>query len=167
VTRVRLKNEHWQVELDPVLGSIFHSCRHKGRPVFRDAVDFDDKFPQTLAGHFPLLPFSNRIANGSFTFAGRDIVLAKNMPGEKHVLHGMGWLSEWGVVGLNESACHLRHCHTPNEWPWAYEANQHISLTQNGLRLELSITNHGDSIMPAGLGFHPFFPNLKNAVSIR
>ena len=46
----------------------------------------------------------------------------------------------------------------PDAWPWAYRAVQRFQLTPAGLELELAVTNEGDATMPAGLGWHPYFP---------
>src|SRR5438874_2009814 len=46
--------------------------------------------PEAMAC-FPLVPFSNRIRDGRFSFAGRAICLPRNVPGQAHVEHGHGW----------------------------------------------------------------------------
>src|SRR5688572_19813709 len=49
------------------------------------------------AGCFPLIPLSNRIENGRYSFAGRSFVMAPNLPPHPHPLHGHGWLGSWAV----------------------------------------------------------------------
>ena len=46
----------------------------------------------------------------------------------------------------------------PRSWPWPYRATQHFTLTPASLTVALTLTNEGDGPMPAGLGWHPYFP---------
>ena len=41
-------------------------------------------------GCFPLIPFSNRIHNGRFSFQGKQIKMLPNFPPEAHTIHGQG-----------------------------------------------------------------------------
>jgi aldose 1-epimerase len=109
-------------------------------------------------GSFPLVPFSNRIRGGRFTFRGREIVLRPNLAGDPSPLHGHGWLVPWDIVSAEAAAAELAFRHEPGEWPWAYEARQHFALDANGLTAILSCTNQSDAPMPCGLGHHPYFP---------
>nr|WP_298894692.1 aldose 1-epimerase [uncultured Altererythrobacter sp.] len=109
---------------------------------------------------FPLVPFSNRIANGEFEMAGNTIQLGPNAPSldDKNPIHGYGWLSAWDVVSADATRVVIEHIHDGSEWPWRYRARQHIILGEDGLLLQLSVTNLDENMMPAGLGFHPYFP---------
>lgn len=112
------------------------------------------------AACFPLVPFSNRIAHGRFEWMGKQVQLAPNFPGTSHPhpLHGFGWLAEWDLIEADGSSAVVEHHYPGGEWPWEYVARQCIRLSGDGLRLALSLTNLGESPMPAGLGFHPYFP---------
>ena len=46
-------------------------------------------------GGFPLVPYSNRIREGCFTFQGRAVALPPNSPPERHSIHGHGWQVAW------------------------------------------------------------------------
>jgi aldose 1-epimerase len=86
------------------------------------------------------------------------VTLAPNHPPECHAIHGLGFQSPWSLVDLRPAAAVLEHRHAPDAWPWAYRAEQRITLTPAGLALELGLTNESDAPMPAGLGWHPYFP---------
>jgi aldose 1-epimerase len=105
---------------------------------------------------FPLVPWSNRIRAGRFTFAGRSVALTANLRG--HAIHGLGYRTSWTVAERTPSEAILEHRHTPGEWPWAYRATQRIALTTSGLDVEMVLTNESETAMPAGLGWHPYFP---------
>ncbi len=165
---IHLDGQGWDILIDPDNGSLFKRCRYNEHQVFRDALNRDSAaFPQYDSACFPLLPFSNRIRNGQFKFQGQSVQLPINAPGQKHVLHGYGWITPWEIAEQKSDSCHLRQIYTPNDndgsWPWPYEAHQSIRVENNCLRLELSLKNTGTTPMPAGLGFHPYFPDLEHA----
>lgn len=110
------------------------------------------------AGCFPLVPFSNRVRDGRFTFAGRQVQLSPNLPPQKHPLHGQGWRNPWAVDAAGEREAELVYRHAPGEWPWPYEARQRFELDADGLSVRVSARNLGDGPMPCGLGLHPYFP---------
>lgn len=110
------------------------------------------------AASFPLVPFSNRIRDGSFLFRGRRVTLAANMTGDPSPLHGQGWLAPWKMLRSNSCSIELQYLHEPGEWPWRYEARQIFDLDPAGLTLILTCRNLSSDPMPCGLGQHPYFP---------
>ena len=50
------------------------------------------------AACYPLVPFSNRIANGRLVFDGQAFKLEPNWPGVRHPMHGEGWARSWDVA---------------------------------------------------------------------
>jgi aldose 1-epimerase len=106
---------------------------------------------------FPLVPYSNRIRDGVFSFRGKMQRIKPNMGTHPHPLHGHGWLAPWKVVALNNSQAELRFDYTPVDFPWAYRATQRFELTHDSLDVHLTLTNMSDSAMPAGFGLHPYF----------
>ena len=112
----------------------------------------------TDVGCFPLVPFSNRIANGRFRLDGRDVRLSPNFRGSHpHPLHGFGWQSAWQVIRQTGNAISMEHTYSGGAWPWQYRAEQTFTLGADGLTMDLSIRNESPDPMPAGLGFHPYF----------
>jgi aldose 1-epimerase len=107
---------------------------------------------------FPLVPWSNRIREGCFAFGGRTVSLPPNRPPDRHTIHGHGFQAGWTVVDLDPALAALEYAHAPDAWPWAYRAVQRVALTPVRLELELTLTNEDDAPMPAGLGWHPYFP---------
>src|SRR6266850_2418822 len=49
---------------------------------------------------FALVPYSNRIRAGRFSFQGRDVVLPLNRPPERHCIHGLGWQTTWRTLAV-------------------------------------------------------------------
>jgi len=107
---------------------------------------------------FPLVPFSNRIRDGRFTFGGHAVTLPLNQWPQPHAEHGHGWQVAWAVVERGDDRLALEYDHPADAWPFPYRARQEFLLNGEELRLTLSIENRGGETMPAGLGFHPYFP---------
>jgi aldose 1-epimerase len=154
------------VTLVPAIGgSIARFWRDAGgteldflRPTPPDALIRGE--PGGLAS-FPLVPWSNRIRAGRFTFGGRSVALTPNLRG--HAIHGLGYRAPWTVTELGPSEAVLEHRHAGGEWPWAYRATQRIDVTPAGLAVEMALTNESATPMPAGLGWHPYFPRTGAA----
>lgn len=106
---------------------------------------------------FPLLPFSNRIRAGRFSFGGHTVALPLNQWPQPHAEHGHGWQTAWRVAARADDRLTLEYDHPSGAWPFPYRARQDIVLTGDALCLTLSIDNRGRETMPAGLGFHPYF----------
>ena len=113
-----------------------------------------------LASAFPLVPYSNRIREGRFTFRDRAVVLPLNRPPERHAIHGHGWQSAWRPIATGPAEAQLEYRHAASAWPWPYRATQRFTLTPSSLTVALTLTNEGDTPMPAGLGWLLFFPNM-------
>lgn len=156
MTVIVLQTALARVELLPALGGAVGRFTWAGREVLRpaptNAMDVLD------TGSFALVPFCNRIRDGRFIFGDHAVSLAPNLGDHPHALHGQGWRGVWTVVSASEAEAVLAFDHAPGEWPWAYRAEQRFTLDDDGLRIVLSVTNTGDEPMPAGLGFHPYFP---------
>ena len=114
-------------------------------------------------GCFPLVPFSGRIREGRFDVAGRRIALPLNFLPERHAIHGHGWQAPWTLVQRSAHAATIEYRHRPDAWPMAYLARQTFTLGEAALELEIEVTNLADVAMPAGLGFHPYFPRTPGA----
>ncbi|MEC9249480.1 MAG: aldose 1-epimerase [Pseudomonadota bacterium] len=152
-----LEAHDWRMEIDALTGAGVAHLSYQGQPVWRDRDPRASDFAPLQMSCFPLVPFSNRIFGSRFSFGGQDICLPLNMPGEPNPIHGTGWTHPWDVVDLSEGACSLAFRHEPGAWPWRFHAVQDVRLGPDGMVMELRLTNESADIMPAGLGFHPYF----------
>ena len=164
-TTLCLKSNGWDLELSPENGAAILKCRYSGQDILRPYTDdIDNEFEMLNSGGFCLVPFSNRIADGTFTYGGKTAAFGLTHDNIRpHPIHGFGWRAPWDVVDTNAKSMTLQHEQTAGDWPWAYHARQHININEDGLHHELSVKNLSDTAMPAGLGFHPFFPDRANA----
>src|SRR4029453_11321398 len=88
----------------------------------------------------------------------RDCRCPPNRPPGRHAIHGHGFQTAWTVSDSGPAHAVLAHSHVPDACPWAYRAAQRVPLTPTRLELELTLANESDTAMPAGLGWHPYFP---------
>ncbi len=151
-----------RLALRPDLGGSIAGLWHHGVPVMR-SVEPDQLVRARKAACFPLVPYSNRIAQGRFDWQGQPYQLAPNFEGSPHPLHGVGYLSRWeveppsGPSGPAEVTLTLNH-RADEGWPFDFTARQLFQLSPTSLRAELSITNTASHAAPVGLGWHPYFP---------
>ena len=115
------------------------------------------------AACFPLVPYSNRIRNGRFRFAGRLIALPLNFADYPHSIHGHGWQAPWKIVDQGNDRLNLVYRHAADAWPFEYEARQAFRLSAGALEIEISVRNLSIEKLPAGLGLHPYFPLSASA----
>lgn len=113
---------------------------------------------------YPLLPYSNRIGGCRFQWRGRNCTTLPNFGSSPHSLHGVGWQRPWRIVAHEGTSVRLVLEHGPDaHWPFAFEAEQRIDLSPQGLRLGLRLTNTDSRPAPAGLGWHPYFPKRRHS----
>ena len=155
-----LSSADLKLELSPCIGGaiarLSYVAGSKPRSILRDC---HTPLENVLdAASFPLVPFVNRVRDGSFSFRGRTVSLAPNMIGDPSPLHGQGWLNAWTVDESGDSEATLSYRHKPGEWPWAYDAEQQFCVDDGVLWVRLTCRNTSGEPMPCGLGQHPYFP---------
>lgn len=106
---------------------------------------------------FLMMPYSNRIENGHFTFEGREYQLER---GGEHAIHGDVRARAWVVVerAATRLCCAFRS--VDNEavnWPWSFDARIAYELRDETLSSRVSLWNRSETPMPAGFGWHPYF----------
>lgn len=160
--RVVLQRAAMRMILAPGQGGGIRKLTWHGEDLLRPTPVGAGSDPFDLAC-FAMVPYANRIAHGSFHFAGRDVRLAPNWSGDRHPLHGQGWLAPWSVVAQSPASATLAFEGGADSWPWRYRSEQRFELKEDALSLELSVENLSPEPMPAMLGFHPYFPDAAHA----
>jgi aldose 1-epimerase len=108
-------------------------------------------------GAYPLIPYSNRIADGCLRHAGRAWPIEPHPEARPHSLHGTAHLRRWTVEACDRTKAILTLAAEPDrDWPWRYVAWQCFELTPQALRVTLGIQNRGAEPFPVGLGWHPY-----------
>lgn len=165
---IELKSGASVLGLLPENGGCIAYWNHDDRNVFYPTSD-----PRLHALHgqavcaYPLVPYSNRINRGQFTFKGEQYNLTPNFGDEPHTIHGNGWERAWKLLFLRENSATLRLDHTPPrdpsvQWPFCYQAELTYELNDNELVLKLTLRNTDEVSQPVGIGYHPYFPRGKD-----
>ena len=171
---VSIRNGDYVLGVAPSAGSVItrYACDRGDavtellRPATDDAVEAG---VPTDMSCFPLVPFSNRVRDGRFTFRGREVRLEPNFPPEPHAIHGHGWQSSWDLQERSDAGITTSYMHEADEWPWSYRAQQRFALGADALEVTISVTNTSPEAMPVGLGLHPYFvrtPRSRLATSV-
>ena len=148
------------VELAPQAGGSIARFRYDDtldlmRPMTEEAIASSRG---NAAACYPLVPFSNRIADGRLLFDGQEHRLEANWPGVRHPMHGEGWARAWDVVRHDPASAELVHEHDGRKgWPFRYRARLSFRLDDGGLAVRMAIENLERRAVPAGIGLHPFF----------
>ena len=132
------------LEIAPADGGRIRSLRVRGvellRATGRSELDW---------GCYPMAPWTGRVRNGRFTFAGRGYALP--LRHEAHAIHGTVYYRPWRVVDDQTLTTDLGE-----DWPFAGFVRQHYRLSSG--RLDLRIEVHATAEpMPASCGWHPWF----------
>lgn len=125
-------------------------------PLLREAQS--DDADALASGCYPLVPFGNRVRDNHFSFQGHAYSLKPNTDWDRHYLHGEGWQADWAVLAQDDRALELGFSHKSGGTPYVYEARQRFAITEDGIEMHLSVRNQGDTALPFGLGWHPYFP---------
>jgi aldose 1-epimerase len=123
--------------------------------MLRAALDDSDPLQSSS---FPLIPYSNRIANAQFDWGAGTISLPPHPIATPHAIHGIGWQRAWEGVHTGPDTALMKLRHQPDaDWPWPIYAEQRVKVTENSLELELHAPCIADEIVPLGFGHHCYF----------
>lgn len=159
---IELHKAQWRLSVNPALGGSVVGLWHGDQAVLRPASKGATHAAQCSA--FPLVPYSNRIGHGHMCWEGVDYVVRNGFDEEAHGLHGVGFMRPWQEVERDVESVRLRLIHTPDTfWPFAFEAEQHFQLQNDGLHYTITARNIDTRSQPMGLGWHPYFVRRKGA----
>lgn len=148
------------VGLAPQFGGALAWLRWQGSDLLRPLPEGAERHPtpERISAAYPLVPYSNRIADARFEWQGRHYELQRNFGKHPHSLHGFSWQRPWTLTQQGSQVALMTLTHSADgNWPWSCTAEQHLSLDAQGLTLTLSLNNQDRTDMPAGLGWHPYF----------
>ena len=91
--------------------------------------------PQALASAlFPMLPFANRARRNRLEANGAAFLVSPNTA-DPLALHGTGWERPWELVSQQETSCHMRLRVDASSYPFAFDADLHVSLEDDVLEV--------------------------------
>jgi aldose 1-epimerase len=174
---ITLQRESLHVEIAPDFGGAVTTFALTGADgarvaLLREPVGTPDR-PDDAA-MFVLAPWSNRIAGAALRFAGQTHALNVNEPGG-HAHHGVVRDHTLRIVDRTPYSATLlfdsRDAAGAVNFPFMFDARVRYELLDDGLECSIRLANTGDVDMPAGGGFHPFFPrtldDTRDACTLR
>jgi aldose 1-epimerase len=104
-----------------------------------------------------LLPWPNRIQDGSYEFEGERYQLAIDDPDEQDAIHGLVRWATWAVGEREPHRIVMTHVlHPQPGYPFSLDVSIEYLLSEEGLRVRTTATNVGATSCPYGCGAHPY-----------
>ena len=156
-----LQNDNLRLEVTPSIGGAVVGFDYKNGsvtyPIFRRCqTEITESLSPLDTSSFPLLPYSNRLRDGCFTFDGTKYKHPLNCLPEIHASHGDAWMRPWHVTCQSNQHIEMRLGPATGQ-PIKYSAIQVFRLLGTELSISLQITNVGMVKGPFGMGLHPYF----------
>jgi aldose 1-epimerase len=104
-----------------------------------------------------LLPWPNRIKDGSYEFDGQRHQLPINDVPEQDAIHGLVRWAAWSAGEREPHRVVMHHrIHPQPGYPFSLEVGIEYLLSGEGLRVSTTATNVGTGPCPYGCGAHPY-----------
>ena len=104
-----------------------------------------------------LIPWPNRIEDGSYEFDGRRLQLALNEASARNAIHGLVRWSAWTIAEREPARAILEHVLHPRPgYPFSLALRVEYELSEGGLSVRRTATNTGSEPCPYGAGAHPY-----------
>jgi aldose 1-epimerase len=104
-----------------------------------------------------LLPWPNRIEDGTYEFDGRTHRLPLTEPSAHNAIHGLVRWATWSTADREPHRIVMRHVlHPQPGYPFTLDLAVAYELSEGGLTVRTAATNVGDTTAPYGCGAHPY-----------
>lgn len=126
-----------------------------------DGVELVDGYPAdgmaTSARGQVLVPWPNRIEDGSYEFEGRRLQLPLTEPEAHNAIHGLVRWAAWSVRTHEPDRAVVEHVLRPQPgYPFTLSLGIEYTVSADGLTVRTTATNLGDEACPFGCGAHPY-----------
>lgn len=116
-----------------------------------------------------LVPWANRVQDGTWQWRGESMQLAVTEPEQHNAIHGLVRWMPFHVVEHSTSRVAVSCTSYPQPgYPWPLHVRNDVTLGDDGLTMRTTITNAGDAPAPVGCGSHPYVtvgtPTVDTAV---
>ena len=104
-----------------------------------------------------LIPWPNRLEDGSYEFDGRRYQLPLNEPEHRNAIHGLVRWSTWAATKREPHRVVMEHILYPQPgYPFLLGISIEYALSDRGLHVQTTATNLGTQSCPYGSGAHPY-----------
>ena len=136
------------------VGGAIRAYEVDGRPVL-------DPFPLGAmadgAHGTPLVPWPNRLADGRYSFGGRDYQVALTEPEKHNAIHGfLRWRPWKPVHQASERVVMGTRLYPLKGYPFTVDVRVEYALADEGLSVRTTATNLGTAPCPYACGHHPY-----------
>jgi len=136
------------------VGATVRELRHRQRHLI---VPFDVAQVRPFFRGALIAPWPNRIADGRYTFAGKEFQVPINEVGRGHALHGLVHWNRWEEVDVQPDRIVLRTAVVPQDgYPFPIDLLAEYELDARGLTGRITATNLGPAPAPYGCCPHPY-----------
>jgi aldose 1-epimerase len=116
----------------------------------------DDEMSSSGRGQV-LIPWPNRIQDGSYEYDGRRHQLPLDDVEEQDAIHGLVRWSAWSVGERSADRVVMEHSLHPRPgYPFSLAIAIEYALSDDGLRVRTNAVNRGTRACPYGSGAHPY-----------
>jgi len=104
-----------------------------------------------------LIPWPNRLEDGSYEFDGRRHQLELNEPENRNAIHGLVRGQQWTVREREPERVVMEHVLSAQPgYPFTLELRIEYTLAPSGLSVQTTAANVGEEAGPYGAGAHPY-----------
>lgn len=104
-----------------------------------------------------LIPWPNRLEDGSYEFAGRRHQVPIDEPEKNNAIHGLVRWASWTVGRRRPESVVMEHLLHPRPgYPFSLALSIEYALSDTGLSVTTTATNRGPDPCPYGCGSHPY-----------
>jgi aldose 1-epimerase len=139
------------------LGAILRVLKWKDKDLL---ASFDANETVPCCNGYVLVPYPNRVEDGTYTFDGKTYSMPIDEPERNTSLHGFGFRSYWNLEELTESSVTLswRAPSIPS-YPFDVTVYAHYELEDSGLTQSVTVENNDEKPAPWAFGIHPWLAN--------
>lgn len=126
-----------------------------------DGRDVLDPYPADAmcdgAHGAPLIPWPNRLADGTYSFDGDEHQVAITEPDKHNAIHGLLRWRNWRALEHEpDRVLMATRLHPLKGYPFQLDVEIEYTLSAAGLTVSTTATNRGETSCPYGSGQHPY-----------
>jgi aldose 1-epimerase len=104
-----------------------------------------------------LIPWPNRLQDGSYRLDGADLQLPLTEPAKRNAIHGLVRFANWQVAERDDDQVTMAHLlHEQPGYPASLDLRLRYTLDDAGLTITVEATNVSTGPAPFGAGAHPY-----------
>ena len=144
------------------LGAILRVLKYRGKDLL---ASFDPDGTVPCSNGNVLVPFPNRIEDGTYEFQGHTYTLPIDEHDRNTAIHGYGYRAYWRLQALTEDSVSLSwRVPDMGGYPFDVVVTVTYTLDDQGLTMTTRALNLGDEAAPWAFGIHPWLANGKQGV---